>query len=109
MKKIREIIKLKSTTDLSVRQISKALSVSRPVVSEYLQKFESSGLKYDDIINMADSELLSIFQCCCVSFLAAFGLGAMICVGEGVGGRVSLFYECFSMLHDAFYFFEQFA
>lgn len=62
MKKIREIIKLKSTMDLSARQISKVLSVSRPVVSEYLQKFESSGLKYEEIIHMADSELLSIFQ-----------------------------------------------
>ena len=35
MKKIRDIIKLEAKTDLSNRQIAKALSVSRPAVTEY--------------------------------------------------------------------------
>ena len=62
MKKIREIIKLKAKANLSERQIAKSLSVSRPVVSEYLRKFKASGLNYEQIINMADSKLLAIFQ-----------------------------------------------
>jgi transposase len=62
MKKIREIIKLKAKANLSERQISKSLSVSRPVVSEYLRKFKASGLNYEQIINIADSKLLALFQ-----------------------------------------------
>ncbi len=35
MKKIRELIRLKSTTEMSDRQIARALNVSRPMVAKY--------------------------------------------------------------------------
>ena len=44
MKKIREIIRLKSTTSLSDREISRALQVARPVVAKYWKQFSESGL-----------------------------------------------------------------
>ena len=57
MKKIRDVIRLKSTTDLSERQIARALSISRPVVAKYWEGFLASGLAYELIAEMADSEL----------------------------------------------------
>jgi DNA transposition AAA+ family ATPase len=35
MKKIREIIRFKETTDMSERKIARALKISRPVVAQY--------------------------------------------------------------------------
>ncbi len=49
MKKIREIIRLAETSGLSQRQIAKAIKVSRPVVSETVQKFKASGLSLKEI------------------------------------------------------------
>ena len=62
MKKIRDIIRLKETTDMSERQIAKALNVARTVVARYLNDFYKSGLNYEQIDEMADSELLSILE-----------------------------------------------
>lgn len=61
MKKIKEIIRLGTTTDLSLRQISGAVKISRPVVTKYLLVFESSGLTYDDIKNMNDDDVYELF------------------------------------------------
>ncbi len=58
MKKIREVIRLKSTTEMSDRQIARALNMSHPVVAKYWQGFNSSGLLFEQIEEMADSELL---------------------------------------------------
>jgi transposase len=62
MKKIREIIKLYSTTDFSIRKIARAASVSRPVVKEYLDSFENCGLTYEEISNLNDDDLLVIIR-----------------------------------------------
>jgi transposase len=62
MKKIRDVIRLKSTTELSERQIAKALSISRPVVAKYWEGFLASGLAYEQIAEMADSELLRMVE-----------------------------------------------
>ena len=62
MKKIRDIIRLKKTTDMSERQIARALNVARTVVAQYLNDFYKSGLNYEQINETADSELLSIFE-----------------------------------------------
>jgi len=35
MKKIREVIRLKSTTEMSDRKIARALNMSHPVVAKY--------------------------------------------------------------------------
>jgi transposase len=62
MKKIRDIIRLKETTDMSERQIARALNVARTVVARYLNDFSTSGLNYEQIEQMADSQLLSILK-----------------------------------------------
>lgn len=62
MKKIREIIRLSEIGKLSIRQIARALKVSRPVVNQYLIDFRAVGLSYDQIKDMSDSKLLSIFE-----------------------------------------------
>ena len=60
MKKIREVIRLKSTTEMSDRQIARALNMSHPMVAKYWQGFNSSGLLFEQIEEMADSELLGM-------------------------------------------------
>jgi transposase len=62
MKKIRDVIRLKSTTELSERQIARALSISRPIVAKYWNGFLFSGLAYEQIAEMADSELLRLVE-----------------------------------------------
>jgi len=62
MKKIRDIIKYKQEGNLSERQIAKALSVSRPAVSEYWKQFISSGIDYNKLTEIADSKLLELLK-----------------------------------------------
>jgi len=62
MKKIRSVIRLKSTTEMSERQIAGALSISRPIVAKYWNGFLASGLDYEQIAEMADSELLRMVE-----------------------------------------------
>ena len=58
MKKLREVLRLKSTTGMSDRQISRALNLSRPVIAKYWQGFVASGLSFEQIEDMADSTLI---------------------------------------------------
>jgi len=62
MKKIREVIRLKLTTEMSDRQIARALNMSHPVVAKYWQGFNSSGLLFEKIEEMADSVLLCLIE-----------------------------------------------
>jgi len=62
MKKIREVIRLKSSTEMSDRQIARALNISRPGVAKYWQDFQASGLLFKQIEEMADSELLRMVE-----------------------------------------------
>lgn len=62
MNKIREAIRLHEKCSLSQRQISKALSISRPSVKEYTEKIKGSGLNYKDIQAMTDEALLEILR-----------------------------------------------
>ena len=59
MEKIRQIIRYSVTTEMSERQIARALNVSRTVVSKYTDAFKTSGLKPEELEGMADSELVS--------------------------------------------------
>ena len=43
MHRIREIIRLKEKLNLSDRAISRALNVSRPVVSQYIKEIKKAG------------------------------------------------------------------
>ncbi len=58
MNKIREILRLHEKCYLSNRKIALALKVSRPVVSQYISDLNASGLRYDDIKDIADDALL---------------------------------------------------
>jgi transposase len=58
MSKIRDIIRLNEDAGLSIRQISGALSVSRPVVTEYLKQAKNAELKWADVQTISDDELL---------------------------------------------------
>lgn len=62
MNKVREIIRLHETAGLSIRQISKALSVSRPVVDQYLRLARLAELQWAEIEPMDDEELLQRFE-----------------------------------------------
>ena len=59
MQNIREIIRYHVTTDLSERQIARALQVSRAVVGKYLRAFAGSGLGWQEVAQMADSALIA--------------------------------------------------
>ena len=58
MKKLRTVLRLKSTTSMSDRQIARALNLSRPVIQKYWLGFAASGLSYDQIEDIADSALI---------------------------------------------------
>ena len=62
MKKIRDIIRLKETSDLSERKIAKALNISRPVVAQYISDFRSCGLTYEQAKTIPDSQLLELLE-----------------------------------------------
>ena len=62
VKKIREILRLKETSDMSDRKIARALNVSRPVVAQYVSDFTATGLSYQDIKQMPDSQFLALFE-----------------------------------------------
>jgi transposase len=57
MNKVREIIRLKQRCHLSERAISRALNLSRPVISQYLIDIANSALSYDEIQDMDDDSL----------------------------------------------------
>ena len=62
VKKIREIIRFKKTNDMSDRKIARALNISRPVVAQYIKDFNATGLTYEEIKDMPDSQFLALFE-----------------------------------------------
>ena len=62
MKKLREIIRFKETSDMSDRKIARALNISRPVVAQYIKDFNASGLTYEETKEMPDSRFLALFE-----------------------------------------------
>lgn len=57
MLKIKEMLRLKNECGLSIRQISKSCSVSRPVVSDYLKLTETNKLGWAEAKLMSDEEI----------------------------------------------------
>jgi transposase len=57
MQKIRDIIRLRVETGLSERQVGRALSLSRSVVSRTVAQFRASGLEPKAVEGLSDSEL----------------------------------------------------
>ena len=62
MNKIREIIRLNEQCNLSQRAIARALNISRPIIKEYINKINSSGLDYAKIKDIDDDTLLQIVE-----------------------------------------------
>jgi transposase len=60
MNRVREIIRLKQQCQLSERAISRALNLSRPVISQYLRDIARTGLSYDEIQLMDDDALTDL-------------------------------------------------
>ena len=56
--KVRDIIRYDQTTDLSERQIARALGVSRTVVAWTLQTFRARGLEYPAVEQLPDAVLV---------------------------------------------------
>jgi len=57
--KLRDIIRYRCTTDLSERQIARALKLSRTVVARTLRALQTSGLQQQQIQEMPDSQLMA--------------------------------------------------
>ena len=62
MKKIREILRLKEESELSLRKISRAMKLSRPVVTDYIDRCHNRGLDYERIKDMPDDELEALLR-----------------------------------------------
>lgn len=60
--KIQDIIRYSQTSDLSERQIARALGISRTVVARTLQAFQASGLAYTAAEQMPHSLLLKSLE-----------------------------------------------
>ena len=60
MNKIREIIRLHEESQLSYRKIARVLRVSHPIVSKYITDFKATGLKYADVKDISDTDLLEL-------------------------------------------------
>ncbi|NVM56824.1 MAG: helix-turn-helix domain-containing protein [Desulfobacterales bacterium] len=54
MRHIRRIIRLHATSVLSVRLISRALNIPHSTVSDYIQRYRTSGLSIEDIQGLND-------------------------------------------------------
>ena len=65
MKKIKEILKLRFITDISFRQIGKAVNIPSSTVSDYCKRFEISKHTLDECLKMEEE---SIYQLLFASF-----------------------------------------
>ena len=59
MNKLKEILRLKYESNLSARQIARALNVSHTVVNNYLGKANSCTKSYDELKTLSNNELAS--------------------------------------------------
>lgn len=62
MNKLREILRLKETCGLTLRKISKAMNLSRPVVTDYLERCAARGLDYATARDMPDDALETLLK-----------------------------------------------
>ena len=62
VEKVREILRLCLELNYSLRDAGIALGVSKTTVGEYLAEFKRTGLSYQDITKMSDTEVLELFE-----------------------------------------------
>jgi transposase len=58
MLKIKEVLRLKYEAKLSARKISKALNISHTVINQYIKRFESLSLSYEEIMKLSNKEMI---------------------------------------------------
>lgn len=62
MNKLREILRLKEICGLTLRKVARAMSLSRPVVTEYLERCAARGLDYATARDMPDDVLEALLK-----------------------------------------------
>lgn len=62
MKKIRKVLKLKYDSGLSLREIARALNISKSVTGEYLALFRSADISFSDAMMMSDEDIIDVLQ-----------------------------------------------
>jgi transposase len=62
MRKLKEIIRLKFESELSVRQIAAALNLSIGVIAKYIRRAEEQGIQWPLPSEMSDAELSNTLQ-----------------------------------------------
>jgi transposase len=62
MEKIREILRLSQEQQMSLRVISSVTGVSKTTVGDYLFEFKRSGLSYQEVCQLSDDLLGSVFE-----------------------------------------------
>ena len=62
MERIRKIIKLNQVSELGIRAIARAVNISRPAIQKYLDAFNKTGLKYNDMKEMPDKQLIELLE-----------------------------------------------
>lgn len=61
MKRVREALRLHEECGLSLRETARILSISRPVLTEYLEQCKSHDITFKKAQDMSDDELISCF------------------------------------------------
>jgi transposase len=68
MRKIQEILRLHFSAGLSRRQIARSCSVSRPTVTEYIERAQRAGLSWTQIESLSEQELTThLYPADCLS------------------------------------------
>jgi len=62
VEKIREILRLCLELRFSIRKAAEAMGVSKTTVGEYIAEFKRTGLSYQDITSMSDTQVIEIFE-----------------------------------------------
>ena len=62
VEKIREILRLYLELNYSLRDAAIALGVSKTTVGEYIAEFKRTGLSYQEITRMSDTEVIDLFE-----------------------------------------------
>jgi len=62
VEKIREILRLCLELNYSLRDAGTALGISKTTVGEYLAEFKRTGLSYQEITTMRDTEVIELFE-----------------------------------------------
>ena len=62
VEKIREILRLSQDLRYSIRKTADMLKISKTSVGEYLAEFRRTGLLYQDISKMSDTEVIELFE-----------------------------------------------